>query len=122
MLEEVILRLEGLGYVYREEDKEAIEFSLQSVESYIANSCNLSYVPEGLKFVAVDMCCGEFLKAMRECGNLESFDISPTVKTIKEGDTSVTYSDEGEYSVDRLIQHLLRDREAELASYRVLKW
>lgn len=123
MIDDLVIRLEGLGYKYVSEDLDSIEYCLQSAEAHITNSCNLKFVPEGLKFVAVDIACGEFLNAKREAGQLGEFNAGAAIKTIKEGDTYVTYENgAGMNSFDMLINHLINGREDELATYRVLKW
>ena len=124
MVEDVIDRLRCLGYEYRHEDRDAVEYSALMAEEYVLNSCNLSVIPEGLKTLAVDFACGEFLKAMRDTGMLKGFDINAAVRIVKEGDVSVTYSDGdgGRENFDSLIKYLIKGREGELASYRVLKW
>lgn len=123
-MEDVIERLRCLGYEYRCEDRDAIEYSVLMAEEYILNSCNLSIIPEELRTLSVDAACGEFLKSMRDTGMLKGFDTNAAVRIVKEGDVSVTYSDGdgARENFDSLIKYLMKGREGELASYRVLKW
>ena len=62
----VLQRLDDLGYKIKEEDGWSIVFCIQIVENHIKNVCNLSAVPEGLKIIAVNRVCGEFLFSKKQ--------------------------------------------------------
>lgn len=49
-------------------------------------------VPEGLNRAAVYMAVGQYLQIQKAMGRLSEIDLDPVVRSIQEGDTSVTYA------------------------------
>ena len=104
-------------------DDEVIDFMINKTQEYIKNYCNVEKVPLGLKYVAIDMCCGSFLKNKSLRGDLGGFDIKEAIKSIKEGDITISYNSAASSSellhlfIDRLI-----NREDMLICYRKMKW
>lgn len=120
MLEDVIRRLEALGFKVEEADKWVLQFCCDKVENHIKNNCNLDAVPEGLQQVAVDLACGEYLSGRFNAGQL---DYEQAVQRLQLGDTDVTYAT-GNTPAD-LIKALINDlqsRELDFAAYRRLTW
>ncbi len=124
--EDIITRLKTLGYEVNEEDSNAIEIAAGSTEQYIKNYCNISEIPDELYYAAVDMAAGTMLKTKFStgtdtCGGID-FD-ADGIKSITEGDISVTYSDSGGSlsRYEKLIDSLL-SRKSELIKYRKLRW
>lgn len=120
MLEDVKKRLEALGFTVTEADAWAFSFVCDKVENHIKNNCNVPAVPEGLREVAVDLACGEYLYSKFNAGQL---DYEQAVKSIKLGDTDVTYADG--LSDAELISKLIKDmrgRELDFAAYRCIAW
>ena len=120
MLEDVMKRLEALGFTVTSVDEWVLRFCIDKVESHIKNNCTLTAVPKGLREVAVDLICGEFLFGKMNAGAL---DYARAVKRIKEGDTDVEYA-EG-YSDVELMGKLindLRSRQIDFAAYRKIIW
>jgi len=123
MEEEIKKRLESFGYVTNTVDNWVLTFCIEKVEAHIKNSCNVSEVPEGLRSVAVDMACGEFLYGKKQSGQPVGIEFEAVVKQITEGDTTVTFdtSTSAEAKYDGLVQYLLHS-EVDFASYRCIKW
>jgi hypothetical protein len=123
MREDIIKRLESLGYAIREADSWLIDHLIGKVTNSVKNECNIDAVPEGLRQIAVDMACGEFLLAKKGSGQLDSFDVEAAVKQIKEGDTSVTYAiQDDSITLDGLISCLANSGKSQFASFRRLAW
>ena len=129
MIDEAVKRLEGFGYEVKAEDFPALKFALGKVENTIKNDCNLSEVPEGLFYIAVDMAVGEFLKMKKTfaADDLAGIDLSAAVKQLQIGDTSTTFAaGDGsltpEQRLDELIDRLLSYGRGELACYRKIRW
>lgn len=114
-------RLIQLGIKIEPEQEEAIAFALEKTNQHIKSVCNLSYVPEELGCLAVDMACGEFISNMALSGLLEGFDALGAIKTITEGDVSLSYYQGAEKPLEGLLRLLTRG-EAQLYSYRKLRW
>lgn len=105
------------------------EYFLQKALSSINNFTNQSYsfenIPEGLKFILVDKAVGEILNFKKLNGELKNFDFSSVLKSIKEGDTTETYSDTvrtPEELFEFMIANLLNGKDKELYRYRRLQW
>ena len=120
MLEDVTKRLEALGFTVTDNEAWVLQFCIDKVENRIKNNCNVSAVPKGLREVAVDLVCGEFLFGKMNTGAL---DFTRAVKRIKEGDTDVEYAEGTSDAelVGKLINDL-RGREADFAAYRKIVW
>lgn len=119
MLEDVIKRLEGLGFSVA--DEWVLIFCVDMVTNHIKNNCNISEVPEGLHEVAVDLACGEYLQGKFNAGQLG--DYSQAISKIKEGDTDVTFvSGTSDVELLKLLIDSLRSREIDFAAYRRIKW
>jgi hypothetical protein len=124
MQNDVTARLASLGYAVTEADAFALGFLIRKTENRILTDCNVSEIPEGLRNVAVDMVCGEFLFEKKQSGRLgEDFDAETAIKSIKEGDTQITYAvGDAANPVDRLINHLMNHGKPQLAGYRRFAW
>lgn len=127
-IKSVIKRLESFGYVLKPNDEYTLGFVLEKTKLDILNFCNIKEMPLELEYVAVDMVCGEFLLEKKSTGALSLNDIdlnTATIKSISEGDTSVSYATEGIQSsaqkLDGLIQSLL-DSKKYLYKFRRLAW
>lgn len=110
-------------------EAENVEYFLQKALSSINNFTNQSYsfesIPNGLKFILVDKAVGEILNFKKLNGELENFDFSSVLKSIKEGDTTETYSDTvktPEELFDFIVMNLLSGSDKELYRYRRLLW
>lgn len=123
-LEKIKLRLKSLGYEVVEGDEFALSFIMSKVEQYIKHFCNIYELPEGLEFVYIDRCCGEFLQAKQATGQLTDSQIEPIVKKIQDGDTTVEYSSTVDSLVvfNQLVDKLINGCQAELLRYRKLVW
>lgn len=127
-IELVLKRLESLGYTIQEGDDWVIGFSTLKVENHIKNSCNTNSIPDGLKYIAVDMICGEFLLVLKSTGRLnEQFDLETAVKSVQAGDTNVTFafgsgSQTPEQRLQYLLTYLMTKGEGDFVCYRRIKW
>lgn len=121
MLEDVKKRLAMFGYTVVEDDAWLLSFNISKVENHIKNQCNVETIPEGLYEIAVDMVVGEFLLGKKATNQLTGFDIEGAVKSISEGDTSITFAGNNEERMNQLIAYLLHD-SADFSSYRRIKW
>jgi hypothetical protein len=127
-IESVIKRLESFGYILKPNDEYALGFVLEKIKLDILNFCNIQELPDELIYVAIDMVCGEFLLEKKSTGNINLNDIdlnSVAIKSISEGDTSVSYATENTQDalqkLDGLIQSLL-DNKKYLYKFRRLAW
>lgn len=126
--ETVVARLAMLGYTVTEDDRGSLEYLIPKCELDILANINHRELPDGLFYTLVDMVAGQFLFHKKASGGLTGFDFEAPVKSISEGDISVTFSgasdgaSSAESRFDALLDSLMRPRESVLAAYRRLKW
>lgn len=128
---EVEKRLKALGVHHAAESDYAIIYAADNAATTIKNETNLDIVPEGLKFVWVDMAAGYFLQEKKSLGQLKicGVDLSETpAKSITEGDVSITFASASdgvkspEARLDELINRLINPPQSAYAKYRRLQW
>ena len=126
--ETVVARLAMLGYTVTEDDRGSLEYLIPKCELDILANINHRELPDGLFYTLVDMVAGQFLFNKKASGGLTGFDFEAPVKSISEGDISVTFAgasdgaSSAESRFDALLDSLMRPRESVLAAYRRLKW
>ena len=125
---DIIDRLKSLGFVADDNDEWGLTFIIDKVTNHIKNECNVSAIPEELREIAIDMACGEFLMVKKASGRLDGFEVNLNalmVKTVAEGDTSVTHAVDKTLSpeerLDAVIGHLL-NQKPQLLAFRKLRW
>ena len=126
--EKIISRLKHLGYTATESDYEAIDFELTKILNYVINNfTRTANIPETLEPRIIDRVCGEFLFYKKNSGSLEGFNYDAVIKSIKEGDTTLTYAvgqgeDTPENRFDNFVKSLERGFDKCCAPYRRLVW
>jgi hypothetical protein len=121
MIDDVTARLAAFNYTVVTGDAWMLGFIIDKVENHIKNQCNVTTVPVGLEEVAVDRATGEFLLGKKSSGQLTGFDVDDAIKTISEGDTSVTFGTTTEERMNALIAFLMHEG-TDFSVYRCIKW
>lgn len=127
VIEDIIERLKQLGYEATETDYNQLYFELEKTLNYVLIYCNISTIPETLTPRIVDRVCGDFLYYKKNSGSLKGFDYDAVIKSIKEGDTTVTYAvgqgeDTPENRFDTFVKSLDRGFDKWCTPYRRLRW
>lgn len=130
MYEAVVSRLAMLGYPASEEDRPAIAYQTGRCRAALLASIHHKEVPDGLFYTLVDMAAGSFLRDKLAAGGLEieGLDFSAAVKSITEGDVSITFtgaSDGATSPEERFLaalEGMTRPPEKLLGAYRRLAW
>ena len=125
--DQVIKRLKQLGYVYTQADDEQIDFELEKILNYVKNYCNITEIPEILDLRIIDRVCSDFLYYKKNSGSLEGFNYDAVIKSIKEGDTTLTYAvgqgeDTPENRFDAFVRTLERGFDKWITPHRRLRW
>lgn len=126
--EAVVLRLAMLGYEVTEDDKPGLEYLISKCEKDILADINQKELPEGLFYTLVDMVAGQFMFNKKAAGDLEGFDFEAPVKSITEGDVSVTFASgsdgasSAEARFDALLATLMHPAQSTLAAFRRMRW
>lgn len=126
--QQIIDRLDQLGYVAEERDYDHIDFELNKIINYVIN--NFTRTPEIPKILdprIIDRVCSEFLYYKKNSGSLEGFNYDAVIKSIKEGDTTLTYAvgqgeDTPENRFDSFVKHLERGFDKWCTPHRRLSW
>ena len=127
IIADIKIRLDSLGYKVKTEDEAAIKFSIKKSEENLKGRINQRIIPEGLKNTWIDMAAGMFLFDYKKNGKLANeFDLSPAIKSITEGDTSVSYAISDSVNpaneFENMINSMIYPKEEILAKYRKLVW
>lgn len=125
--ENVIDRLTQLGYKTTEDDWEQIEFEITKQINYTLNYCNISEIPAIVEPRLIDRICSDFLYYKKNSGSLEGFNYDAVIKSIKEGDTTLTYAvgqgeDTPENRFDAFVKQLERGYDKWITPHRRLRW
>ena len=123
--EDIVKRLTQLGYIPEEYDYEQIDFELKKMSNYVLNYCNIDTIPEIVEPRLIDRVCSEYLFYKKNSGQLEGFDYDFVIKSIKEGDTSITYAEEDgtvESRFNSFVKQLERGFDKWITRHRRLKW
>lgn len=129
MLDEVEERLESFGYEIQDGDEIILNFCISKVTQTILNDCNVSEIPDGLVYIAIDMVCGEFLTAKKTFApdSIAGLNLDYAIKAVQTGDTNTTFATgEGtqtaEQRLDAFINWLLTYGRDQFSCYRKLRW
>lgn len=127
-LSEVTDLISALGYTLTTGDDTLLAFSAGYVEQEIKNSCNVTEVPEGLYKVAIQLIVAKFLTMKRNslsAETIDSFDFSPILKELSEGDTKQVWDTSSGSSASQRLDLLIAQLESgrsQFVTYRRLKW
>ena len=128
-LSQVVNRLKQLGYKVAEDgsDNDQLEFELNKIINYTKNYCNLEKLPEIIDPRLIDRVCADFLYYKKNSGNLDGFNYDAVIKSIKEGDTTLTYAvgqgeDTPENRFDSFVKQLERGYDKWITPHRRLRW
>lgn len=119
------LNCEGLSH-----DQEALWHALSVCKQEILLNINHTELPKGLIGTLVDMVAGRLLYEAKAAGLLpaEALDLSAPVKSITEGDVSVSFvgasdgAKTAEARFDAMVDRLMHPPERVLGAYRRLRW
>lgn len=122
--EDILNRLEGMGYTATMADVTILKFVSEKVVNHVQSACNVNEIPDGLKEICVDMICGEFLSEKNSLNQLEGFDVDEAISSVTMGDVSVSYDKSANPATkfQALIHSLINDKAGDLACYRKIKW
>jgi len=125
--EKVLDRLEQLGYTATPKDNKQLDFEMDTILNYTKNYCNITVIPEILDNRIIDRICADFLYYKKNSGSLDGFNYDLVIKSIKEGDTTITYAvgqgeDTPENRFDSFVKQLERGFDKWLTPHRALRW
>ena len=125
--ENIIDRLKQLGYQATEDDYAQIDFELNSTINYVLNYCNITTIPDIIDPRIIDRVCSDFLYYKKNSGSLTGFDYDEVIKSVKEGDTTVTYAvgqgeDTPENRFDAFVRTLKNGFDKWITPHRRLRW
>lgn len=114
----------GADYSFTPTEELILSFDIDKCVRRIEMELN-SDIPEEFEHVLIDMIVGEFLMSQKTLGTLKigAIDCDTAIKTIQEGDTTITFVDGESESqkLDVLISYLMHP-EIDYADYRKIRW
>jgi hypothetical protein len=95
--------------------------------NYVINNFTKGDVPEILDPRITDRICSEFLFYKKNSGSLNGFNYDTVIKSVKEGDTTLTYAvgqgeDTPENRFDAFVKSLERGFDKWITPHRRLRW
>lgn len=127
MLDKIKARLTMLGYQLKEHDDMVINYYRAIAEEELKSETNQNVLPTTLTPTLIEMAAGRFLrhkKALNELG--EGFNFPAMVKTIAEGDTSITYAISSsmtpEEQFDKVIERMVTPSPFVIVKHRRMTW
>ena len=120
-------RLKDLGYTITDSDITMLQFELDKTIDYVKNYCNITTIPEILDNRIIDRVCSYFLYNKKNSGSLDGFDYDVVIKSVKEGDTTITYAvgqgeDTPENRFDAFVKSLERGFDKWITPHRCVRW
>lgn len=124
VVDNVINRLESIGYIPTEKDVFTIGFAIIKVIISIKNSCGIITVPDELNCTIVDLSFANILRTFSAVGKLdECMNLNDNVTVIEVGDTKVNFDNSNvSASLELLILELLSKGECDIICFRKLRW
>ena len=125
--QDIIDRLLQFGYTATNKDYDQIDFELTSVTNYVMNYCNIKEIPDIVDPRIVDKVCSNFLYNKKNSGELTGFNYDAVIKSIKEGDTTLTHAvgqgeDTPENRFDSFVRTLQNGFDKWITPHRKLRW
>ena len=125
--EQIIKRLKMFGYTVDQGDYDHLDYEMSKILNYVQNYCNITVIPEILDPRIIDRICSDFLYYKKNSGSLEGFNYDEVIKSIKEGDTTITYAvgqgeDTPENRFDAFVKSLERGFDKWITPHRKLRW
>lgn len=119
-------RLQSLGYTPKSNDRAVIEYTITKISNHVKNTCNIAIIPKKLETFVVDLACADILREKRNTHQLADEELDKIIKSIQEGDTSVTYEIGQEdltpvQKFDNLLKSLDKHKN-ELITFRRIAW
>jgi hypothetical protein len=125
--QDITERLKQLGYTAKSADNTQIDFELEKILNYVKNYCNINTIPDIINPRIIDRVCCEFLYYKKNSGSLDGFNYDAVIKSIKEGDTTISYAvgqgeDTPENRFDSFVKSLERGFDKWITPHRRLRW
>lgn len=118
--------LTALGIAGTENDP-LLHAVVSNIEYRVLNETNTELpMTEELESIAVYLAVGEYLQCKKVCGQLTGIDLTPQVKQLQEGDTSIQYAiGTGNLTPEQRLEQMVdwfQKRGKELYKFRKLVW
>ena len=120
-------RLTALGVELIPSDDVLLNFSIDKITNHIKNETNQYGIPNGAYEVAIDMVIADFLFVKYATGTIDietiNFDVT-SVKSVKDGDTTVDYGDSSVSPAQKFTVWLnsLFHKDYDWSIWRRLRW
>lgn len=97
---------------------DVLENYIEEVKQSILNYCNISEIPEALRYVHANMVV-DFIKIQNRANDSEE---QQAVTSIKEGDVTVQFGSVKKETGEQVMESILFDYKDQLKRFRKLRW
>ncbi len=101
--------------------KKIILISINSIKNFVKYEINDFIDFYHIKEVFIDIVIGEYLSLLKLSNIKNDINLDNAIKSIKEGDTSITYFENKEKSLDNIIEYFLNKKKL-LYKYKKVIW
>lgn len=123
IIEIVKSQLKILGYEFKKEDEETINFLVNKHYSQITYICGLEEIVEPLSYVIADKVCADFLKNKIALGEDVGIVIGSAVNSIKVGDVTVDFPENSSNDEKlSIILDKLERKDFDYSPYSKMRW
>lgn len=98
-----------------------ILMAINSIKDFIKFEINPFIEFSLIKDTFINLVIGQYLELIKNSNLQHNFNLEKAVKTIKEGDTSITYFEKGNVSLDDIIQYFL-SKKSLLYNFKKVVW
>ncbi len=122
--EMVLQKLETFQFRVLKDDLFALIFAIHSAVHKVQTYCNITSIPNEVLPKLADISIGIFLGEKLQNSQLQlgDLDFSSVIKSVSEGDTSVTFGDTASDKISALFRRMMNLESGELSCYKKLRW
>lgn len=123
IIEKVKAKLMCLGYTMETNDSIVLNFAYDRAIFEVKNFCNINELTEDFIFPLIELTMCYFLEQQLTSKYLTGEELSKTVKSISEGDISISYDiTNPEEVLKKYVSQHMSNIKASLVRFRRLKW
>ena len=123
IIDEICNKLDDLNLSIKNNylSKKIILMAINSIKDFIKLEINPFIEFSLIKDTFVNLVIGEYLQLIKSANLETDLNLDKAIKSIKEGDTSITYFEKGNISLDDIIQYFINKKRL-LYNFKRIVW